>query len=266
MALNGYYVERMLMAKFVNLSRDLPLIDVGGNLGIVTLQAALQGRQVVAVEPIPENALRLCRAVVDFGHAHLVHVMQNAASSQEGNVTLAMDRPKGRARYGVIRSETWGYEQTAAYAIHLDRLLELIPFRTAALKIDVESHEGHVLAGAERLFQEVDIPIVWMEWEHVKRRPEYGGAFIVQFMQRHNLVPCDLMSGLRLPTENYRNWPRTNVFSEMKSGSSTAIRDWKHTGTLQVSRRCSVVITVHCRSQTLSPILFKGSCDFCENQ
>ncbi|KAL8619642.1 hypothetical protein ACOMHN_019697 [Nucella lapillus] len=209
-ALSGWYYERDEMARFVNLSRDLPLIDVGGNLGLVALQAALQGRQVVSVEPIPENALRLCRSVIDFGHKSLVHVIQNAASSQEGTVSLAMDRPKGRARYGVqLKSHKFKYEATVAYSILLDSLLDFLPFKRAALKIDVESHEGHVLAGAHKLFKEVDIPLVWMEWEGVKDSPGYGAAYVMSFMRSHGMEPHHLMTGQPLPADKFSTWPRT---------------------------------------------------------
>ena len=34
------------MTRFLRLSRRLPLLDLGANLGLVALQAALQGRQV----------------------------------------------------------------------------------------------------------------------------------------------------------------------------------------------------------------------------
>ncbi|XP_076455360.1 uncharacterized protein LOC143289967 [Babylonia areolata] len=206
-AIGGWYFEQDEIAKFLSVSGHLPLIDVGANLGLVALQAAMQRRQVVALEPINQNAIRLCRSVLDFGHAPLVQVIRNAVSSEEGNVTLAMASPAGRTRYEVTRTKTWGYEPTNAYAIHLDRLLEILPFKRAALKIDVESHEGHVLAGAEQLFQEVDIPLVWMEWIHVKNKPNYGGVFIIQFMRKLDMVPFNLMTGEQLSMDSFLQWP-----------------------------------------------------------
>ncbi|XP_076464220.1 uncharacterized protein LOC143296269 [Babylonia areolata] len=216
--LKGKYFERKEMAQFLNLSRNLPLIDLGANVGLVTMQAALQGRQVVAVEPIPGNALRLCRSVLDSGHAHLVHVAQNAVSSQEGNVTLALTEPERnpRTQYKVMEPAAQGREHTVVYSIHVDRLLDWLPFKKAALKIDVESYEGHALAGAELLFQKVDIPLVWMEWQHVKSLKDYGGPFIISFMQRHHLDPYNVMTAKALSTKDYLNWPFTVLWR--KSG------------------------------------------------
>ncbi|KAK7110971.1 uncharacterized protein [Littorina saxatilis] len=205
-ALQGHIFEKDEIEKFIKVSSGLPLIDIGANVGLVSLQAAMQGRQVFSVEPIYDNAIRLCRSALDFGHAHLVHVINNAVSSFEGNVTLAMDAPKYHTRFEVVRSKGWGHEATVVYAIVLDRLLDILPFRRAALKIDVESHEGHVISGAQRLFQEMDIPLVWMEWEHVKKRKEYGGQTVLDFMQKNKMAPYDLMSG-KLLTGDFMKWP-----------------------------------------------------------
>ncbi|XP_076450111.1 uncharacterized protein LOC143286433 [Babylonia areolata] len=208
-ALKGWFYEKKEIAKFLDVSGELPLIDVGANLGLVTLQAAMQRRQVVALEPVDQNVIRLCRAVLDFGHAPLVKVIQNAASSEEGNVTLAMGSQSRRTMYEVTGKKKWGYGRTDAYAIHLDRLLEILPFKRAALKIDVEGHEGHVLAGAEKLFQEVDIPVVWLEWMHVKKKPQYGGEFIIQFMSNRRMEPFNLMTGELISHDKFLQWPKT---------------------------------------------------------
>ncbi|KAK7090193.1 uncharacterized protein [Littorina saxatilis] len=208
-ALKGNIFERSEIERFLDISRDLPLIDVGGNVGLVALQAAMQGRQVVAVEPIPENALRLCRSALDFGHSHLVHVINNAVSSSEGNVTLASDISKQSTRFEVARKSGWGFDSIVRFAILLDRLLEVVPFKRAALKIDVESHEGHVIAGAHKLFKEMDIPLVWMEWAHVKEKTEFGAKTILDFMQTYSMEPYDLMSGRRLHEKTYMHWPFT---------------------------------------------------------
>ncbi|XP_076450239.1 uncharacterized protein LOC143286528 [Babylonia areolata] len=211
-ALHGEMFERQEIERFLLITRHLPLIDVGANVGLVTLQAAMQGREVLAVEPIPENALRLCRSALDFGgqHSSRVHVLNNAASSSEGSVTMAMDIPRHVAHFEVSRGEGWGYGATSVHCVLMDRLLEVLPFKTAALKIDVESHEGHVIAGSKRLFQEIDIPMVWMEWEFVKKiKGPYGPQPILQFMKEHAMQPHDLMTGLELSWNDYMFWPFT---------------------------------------------------------
>ncbi|XP_025108823.1 uncharacterized protein LOC112573005 isoform X1 [Pomacea canaliculata] len=208
-ALKGWMFEKKEIESFLTLSRDLPLIDVGANVGLVALQAALQKRTVVAIEPIAANALRLCRSVLDFGHAGLVHVIQNAVSSREGHVTLATQAANTSTLFTVNEAgRQFTHDLTLAYAIKLDRILEMLPFRRAALKIDVESHEGHVLAGSRDLFKTVDVPLVWMEWQHVKGRATFGGQFVVDFMTARNFRPHHVISG-KLLEGDFMSWPFT---------------------------------------------------------
>ncbi|PVD25328.1 hypothetical protein C0Q70_15828 [Pomacea canaliculata] len=208
-ALKGRMFEKKEIESFLTLSRDLPLIDVGANVGLVALQAALQKRTVVAIEPIAANALRLCRSVLDFGHAGLVHVIQNAVSSREGHVTLATQAANTSTLFTVNEAgRQFTHDLTLAYAIKLDRILEMLPFRRAALKIDVESHEGHVLEGSRDLWKTLDVPLVWMEWQHVKGRATFGGQFVVDFMTARNFRPHHVISG-KLLEGDFMSWPFT---------------------------------------------------------
>ena len=96
--LKGEIPEQQEIEAFLQLSEHLPLLDVGANLGTVALQAALQRRHVVALEPVLSNAQRLCRASLDFGLHPYLHVLLNAASDHEGEVTLAADYFREMAR------------------------------------------------------------------------------------------------------------------------------------------------------------------------
>ena len=72
----------------------------------------------------------------------------------------------------------------------------------------MEGHEGHALAGAERLFLEVDVPVVWMEWEHVKGRSDgFGGRRIIDFMARNAHRPAHLFTLRPLHPDYWRSWP-----------------------------------------------------------
>ena len=141
-ALKGQIPEKEEIEQFLELSEDLPLIDVGSNLGTVALQAAMQKRQVVALEPVYSNAQRLCRSALDFGLDPFLHVLLNAASASEGEVTLAMDYFREMARFSVqgMPGKQPGYDPVTTYAILLDRLLEVLPFQQAALKVFYEIH------------------------------------------------------------------------------------------------------------------------------
>ena len=57
----------------------------------------------------------------------------NAVSSTEGKVTLAMDVKGHSTRFTI--GQAGKFKPTNSYAILLDRILELSPFKTAALKV-----------------------------------------------------------------------------------------------------------------------------------
>ena len=91
----------------------------------------------------------------------------------------------------------------------------LINIRCFCGQIDVEAHEGYVLAGSRRLFQEMHIPLVWLEWEHVKHLPIYGARFILGFMREHSMEAYDVMSGEKLLESEVRDWPPTVLWKKM---------------------------------------------------
>ena len=79
----------------------------------------------------------------------------------------------------------------------------------------MEAHEGYVLAGSRRLFQKMHIPLVWLEWEHVKRLPRYGAGFILDFMREYNMEGYDVMSGEKLSVTDVLDWPSTVLWKKM---------------------------------------------------
>jgi hypothetical protein len=77
------------------------------------------------------------------------------------------------------------------------------------LQIDVEGHEGHVLAGGDRLFQQLYVPYVWLEWEDVHHvTSKYGSDYIITFMRTRSYAPHDVISGERL-AQGGGDWPST---------------------------------------------------------
>jgi len=57
-----------------------------------------------------------------------------------------------------------------ANTILMSDLLPLITFKRAVMKIDIEGYEHFAFASSEPLFDAIDIPLVCMEWFHVKKR------------------------------------------------------------------------------------------------
>ena len=66
-----------------------------------------------------------------------------------------------------------------------------------------------MLAGSERLFQQLYTPLVWLEWEHVKHLPQYGATFILDFMRMHHMTPHDVITTEELSENDVTDWPAT---------------------------------------------------------
>ena len=127
-------------------------VDVGANIGAMTSvlskRVGMDGR-VFAFEPHPRLYFELTQNVRRW-HRPNTDVFERAASCTTGIATLWEDvgfkGNNGLARLGETQNAG------ASFEVRTVRLDEALPVRSYGLaKIDVEGHEGEVLAGAEKL-------------------------------------------------------------------------------------------------------------------
>ena len=93
-------------------------------------------------------------------------------------------------------------------AILMDDLLGLISFRWAIMKIDLEGAEVDALYACDKLFKEIYIPFVFMEW--LWHTPE-DQLVIVNILVRNNYAPYGLDSKL-LSYRSMNYWPPTVIW------------------------------------------------------
>lgn len=148
---------------------DAGLIDIGANIGLFTMMAATQDFPVLAVEPKAENILRLQKAAAlkeVWGHVTLV---QNGISDVRSRMRLISHRKEQGRTVVVCNKLCRNYDNDVCLenpidTILMDDLLEVITFKKAVMKIDIEGHEIRAFARSELLFKEVHIPLILMEW------------------------------------------------------------------------------------------------------
>jgi len=130
------------------------VIDVGGNLGVVSIYIARKhpGVRVILYEPVPDSH-RLClRNIEANGVADRVTAVAKAVTSDGRPLTLAARRDflgGASANYDGARVGGADHVQYAAESITLDRLFaEHAITRCKLLKIDCEGSEHEILRAA----------------------------------------------------------------------------------------------------------------------
>lgn len=126
------------------------MVDVGANVGCITLMAAgLVGQRgrVAAVEPNPDNLQMLYAGMVLNGFGN-VRVFPYAASDRPGVVSLT----GGTSNTNVVSAQDPERLSVYAQAVALDDVLASLP-RLDLVKMDVEGHEPKAFEGFSRAIE-----------------------------------------------------------------------------------------------------------------
>ena len=156
--LNGEFDFVKLQAALAIIEREgLPrpqhLIDVGANIGTITIPALVRGlmQSATAIEPHPAN-LRLLRANLALNEVlDQVQVLAQAVG-EESNATLLLNESLSNSGNHSIGD--------SGIPVRSTRLDDVVQARSGALLwMDIEGYEGHALKGAPNLLA-AGMPIV----------------------------------------------------------------------------------------------------------
>ena len=100
--------------------------------------------------------------------------------------------------------------------IWFDDILDFFPknkanrsYERAILKIDIEGFEPYAFMQAKRLFDSIEIPIVFMEWgyfpKQIKKYPNNEIENMIDFLLSYKLKPY--VNGKLLEKQDWKNWP-----------------------------------------------------------
>jgi FkbM family methyltransferase len=123
-------------------------VEVGGNIGTTTLQAAREAARCVVIEPEPGNVALLRANVAVNGLSDCVDVVAAAAGATPGTVLMALSG----ANHGDHRVSDDG--DVSVPAVRLDDVLAERGIEAAnvgLLWMDTQGFEAQVLAGAPKL-------------------------------------------------------------------------------------------------------------------
>lgn len=188
--------EPHLIKRFIDMlhsDSELGFIDIGANIGVYTLVAASLQRLVIAIEPYEENLKHLSHGLFVSHLENQVTVLQNAVYDKRiEHVNLQLHDSNQGATH--INNSNHGYKcygddcPAQVKSILMDDLLEVVNFKSAIIKIDIEGHEHRAFKESTQLFQHLYVPYIIMEWQKLR---EYYGSEVDASEDKtlvHNLV------------------------------------------------------------------------------
>lgn len=174
----------------------ISLVDVGCNIGLFTLSAALNGYNVLSVDAMNSSLQLLATSLTLQNVMSRVTLVHNAISDTHRDVFVKVLLPNNIGASQVLQStsgdsssEAGMHTQAAVKAICLDDLIPFVPTHRVFLKMDIESSEWRALRCAGRFFSELDIPYIHMEWFFYKTTLQQEGTGIVGFMSSRGYLP-----------------------------------------------------------------------------
>ncbi|XP_046543485.1 uncharacterized protein LOC124253717 [Haliotis rubra] len=191
---------------------NMHVIDIGCNVGMYTVYAALMGRKVVAVDPISSNLYLLYSSLTYAGVHDNVHLLLNAVSDHVEPVKVLINRYNvGGSRIEPVSESTHNTNDTIVDSIVLDDLVRVVDFKKVFIKMDIEGHEVNVFRRASKFFQTFDVRYIMMEWMFQRHSPH--GREICNFLIRNGFLPFKHITALQiLNVEEYSAWPDNMIW------------------------------------------------------
>jgi FkbM family methyltransferase len=189
------YIQKLLK----EMPPDSVFIDIGANVGFMTMYAISQKRQVIAVEPIGYNIAKLCeglRAHQPFLHSFMKLYHAAAGPSYVPNVNITRPSDKvGQFDQSSLSREAVLKGDVVTEHIPLVAVDSLVTSsqNVAVVKIDVQGHEYGVVQGMKELLSRPkgSAPHVFYEESptHIQKAGHQPGA-VKQFLENDFGYTC----------------------------------------------------------------------------
>ncbi|XP_067679035.1 uncharacterized protein [Haliotis asinina] len=189
---------------------NMHVVDIGCNVGMYTVYAALMGRKVVAVDPISSNLFLLHSSLTYAGVRDNVQLLLNAVSDHVEPVKVLINRYNvGGSRTEPVLSQNTN--ATIVDSIKLDDLVRVVDFQKVFIKMDIEGHEVNAFRRASKFFQTFDVRYIMMEWMFQRHSPH--GREICNFLIKNGFRSyTDVSARVHLEAEEYSAWPDNMIW------------------------------------------------------
>jgi FkbM family methyltransferase len=207
--------------------KDWLVLDIGANIGQYSLIAAKMGSNVLAVEPFYDSILRIHKGAIHSGVQHKILLIKNVISNIRNDVKMLRNiRRYGEQHVDINDKTRYKRNKRNKYLVEtilFDDLLNYLPkynknqaYKKAIIKMDLEGLEPLALAHASKIFEHLDIPVIIMRWETIKRE-RISHALVdnmITFLINHGLKPHPIESTNVLNLKNWKSWPRNVIWKK----------------------------------------------------
>jgi FkbM family methyltransferase len=202
-------------------------MDLGANIGQYSIIAAKLGANVLTVEPFYDSILRIHKAAIYSAVQHKILLIKNVISNIRNDVKMLRNiRRYGEQHVDVNDKTRYRRDKRNRYlveTIQMDDLISYLPknnrhqaYKKAIIKMDLEGLEPLAFAHANKIFGNLDIPVIIMRWEVIKRE-RISPALVdnmITFLINHGLKPHAMNEIQTLNLKDWRKWPRNIIWKK----------------------------------------------------
>jgi FkbM family methyltransferase len=206
----GGFQKEVLAAIGRHAAAGSTIIDVGANIGAMTLNtaAALPHVNVVAVEP------------TNYAFGKLsTNIALNPGLSDRITAIRTFVADRSDAHSDLIAYSSWRVDRDEpdVHPVHrgkampaecgqitLDDLAARQKSRVSVIKIDTDGHEFAVLSGAHRTLETARPAVVFEACEYLMTPPQRTFEDFEQFFREHRYTICDVRSGRPVDADVFR--------------------------------------------------------------
>lgn len=204
---------------YVNKYPDWLVFDIGGNIGQFSLFASKMDRAVVTVEPFHDNILRIHKAAKLANVENRITLFKNALGDERNKIMRLSPNKNNVGGQSLLPQKDIAFRANASdkylvETVWFDDLVDYLPkrengqdFDQAILKIDIEGFEPLAFTHASKLFEKIQINVVYMEFLKVfndKVEPKLVQNML-KFLTKHKLTAYDYQ-GTRLKVAEWHTW------------------------------------------------------------
>ncbi|CAF0875328.1 unnamed protein product [Adineta ricciae] len=210
-----YSVTHLL--RILSKHRQYAFFDIGANIGVYTLYAAVTGcSNVISIECFFPN-IDLIRQAIGLEHVEEHVVLVPRALYNKSDVYLSLQENIRNNVLSQYLNEEVVKNDTNPFLVRTIRFDDLLPtvykrnIREAIIKIDIERSEHYLCETGEQMFNYLNIPFVMMEWANIKAIPERATLIRSFFTSRQYLPYAPETCQLHNETD-YSKWNSQYIY------------------------------------------------------